>query len=125
MRTIQAGILVLAGVFVVSTAVKSQAPAAPPAATVWEYSSVSSGNRVNEQSAGQWRTISEAQICYGNTQGCRSEKVTSTNENGSDADAVLKAATSLGSQGWELTGVVGTSDANRTLYFRRARNRAQ
>jgi hypothetical protein len=124
MRTIQAGVLVLAGVFVVTTAVKSQAPAAPPAATVWEYSSVTAGLPLTNPREGEPWT-GRAEICYGNSVGCRVENVTSTSDNNNLADPMLKAATQLGSQGWELTSVIEPAGGSRTFYFRRPANRTR
>src|SRR5579864_8845030 len=111
MRSIQAGPLALAGVFIIATVLKSQAPAA----TVWEYSSITSDGIVMlEQHAGQSQPTSRAYVCHGNTQGCRSEEVISTSDDNNKSDAMMKAANTLGSQGWELTTALGPSNGQST-----------
>jgi hypothetical protein len=123
MRSIQFGLVIAAAMFLIATAVKSQAPAQP--GQVWEYSSVSAMPFLNSGTSTGINSITyrgSARICYATAQGCHVEELTKTGESdGVGEEALMMAASRLGADGWELTAAtdVDTNRLERTLYFRR------
>jgi len=124
MRPIQFGLVIAAAMFLIATAVKSQAPA--QSGQVWEYSSVTGSpiTYARTQSGINSSTYNaSATICYATSQGCRNEEVATTGAGNREGSvAMMVAAAKLGEQGWELTTsaeIPEPSTNERTLYFRR------
>lgn len=113
-RVVQIGLVLTAGVVLVSSGLKSQAPARAAAQT-WEYVTIS---RNPTFASDRYRNGTRADVCYSNSEGCREESVTAMKDNQDSSnlnpDAVMKAASDLGAQGWELVSV-----SEGKLYFRR------
>ena len=113
-RVVQIGLVLTAGVVLVSSGLKSQAPARA-AAQNWEYVTVV---RSTTFIGDQYKSGTRADVCFSHSDGCREESVTATKDRQDSSninpDAVMKASGDLGAQGWELVSV---SDGK--LYFRR------
>ena len=107
-RTLQIGLALAAGVFIMTTALRTQPlPAVGP---VWEYSAIT------------YTPGGGTSICYASADGCRYERVSNSNQAGETA---MIAAARLGEKGWELaTASEGGIDSKgqRTLYFKRLRS---
>jgi hypothetical protein len=123
-RLLQGGAVLAAGIVLVSTALKSQAPPRP-AATLWEYSAVIDGQgpdfSYEQTTFDPQKSYNMAHICYSAVNGCRSETlidVVDRQDKANQPNATLKAAAELGSQGWELVSATGEA-RGATLYFRR------
>jgi hypothetical protein len=103
-KTLSIALILLAGVLFTSVVLRSQMPSVGPQ---WEYAMVT-GVRGN------------AELCYGRSSGCKTERF----NGGSDADAVILAATKLGEKGWELASATESADRSpiRTLYFKRLKS---
>jgi len=124
-RGIYLGILALAGILILSTAVRSQTRSG----ATWEYASVwgrpltSNVTSTSSQFKKIWQGI--AQICYATPEGCRFEEITTEGDYEREgAIAMMTAAAKLGNDGWELTSATEapyTSLVERTLFFRRQR----
>jgi len=101
-RSIYTCVAVCAAMLVAGQALRSQAPAAPQ----WEVATI--GKLVS----------GDAGICIATSRGCQGETVTA----GGTQDAIMKAASTLGEQGWELVSVTANpGDGWPTMYFRRAK----
>ncbi|SPF54300.1 exported hypothetical protein [Candidatus Sulfopaludibacter sp. SbA4] len=99
-RSIYTCVAVCAAMLAAGQALKSQAPAAPQ----WEVATV-----------GQWS--GKGRTCIATSRGCQGEEITA---DGGTQDAIMKAASTLGEQGWELVSVTANpGDGWPTLYFRR------
>lgn len=113
-RTLQVGLVLAAGVVLVSSGLKSQAPARAAAQT-WEYVMVAPSPGIYGD---KYKTGTRASVCFASADGCREESVTATKDNQDSSsinpDAVMKASNDLGAQGWELV-----SASQEKLYFRR------
>jgi hypothetical protein len=106
-RTIQIGLTVAAGILLMATALRPQMPSVGP---VWEYASVTGVGF-------------DADICYAISSGvCRYDRITaSVGGRPREAEAVMRAAATLGEKGWELTAT--TEGAKGTvMYFKRLRS---
>lgn len=112
-------ITLLATVLVAGQMLKSQVPA-PPADRQWEYASVTSGRTWSEQATpgGQYQEFATAYTCYAASSGCGSA-VTSKVEASDVGTAMMKAASALGDDGWELVSVTSGVSGDRFMYFRR------
>ena len=127
-RALQAGAMLIGGILLIATVVRSQAPGGS-SGQVWEYSSVS-GRPISNQTTGtpgKYQYVSSATICYASPMDCRIETITTTvaSPNGGGR-ALMMATAKLGEDGWELTAATeARGDANdRVLYFRRLRSSA-
>src|ERR1039457_3631142 len=116
-------ITLLAAILLASQVLKSQAPPAPPADRQWEFASVTSGRTEGEGPApgGPYQYFARAYTCYAASSGCGSS-VTSKVEASDLSDvgtAMMKAASALGDDRWELVSVTSGANGDRVRYFRR------
>jgi hypothetical protein len=122
-RILQIGGILIAGILLAVTAVRSQAPI--QSAQTWEYSSIMASPALHPPGipGSPSTAMASAIICYATPQGCRNEEVTATISRTQDGgEAMMKAAANLGEQGWELTTAsseVNSEHTTRILYFRR------
>jgi hypothetical protein len=108
-RTIQIGVTIAAGILLMATALRPQMPAVGP---VWEYATVTGMSN--------WES---ADICYATSSGtCRYDHVTtSAGGQRQGAEALMRAASTLGEKGWELTATTDGSKGT-VMYFKRLRS---
>src|SRR5580704_16628193 len=112
-------ITLLATILVAGQMLKSQVPSTPPADRQWEYASVTSGQTWGEgTSPGPYLWSATAYTCYAASSGCGSS-VTSKADGQDLGTAMMKAASALGDDRWELVSVTSGGDHARVMYFRR------
>ena len=116
-------VMLLATILVAGQMLKSQVPATPPTDRQWEYASVTSGRTEGEGPApgGPYQYFARAYTCDAASSGCGSS-VTSKVEASDLSDvgtAMMKAASALGDDRWELVSVTSGANGDRVMYFRR------
>jgi hypothetical protein len=119
-------ITLLAAILVAGQMLKSQVPM-PPLARQWEYAWVTSGQTFGAQATPEqaapgerYQPYATAHTCYATSQGCGSSVTSRVEGNGVVfGAAMMKAASTLGDEGWELVSVTSGANGDRVMYFRR------
>ena len=103
---------------------RSQALA--PTDRQWEYASVTSGQTWGEQTAlgAPYKWFASAYTCFAASSGCRSAATVQAETSGATdvGTAMMKAASALGEEGWEMVSATSGENGNRVMYFRRPKS---